>query len=85
MDYRSKVSLHCPSCNCSSFNTVDSIITCSNCNRTFTRQQLEDANSKRIKQHIDNVVKKEVLPDFNKQLKDNLKKAFRGNPYIKIK
>jgi transposase-like protein len=61
------------------------MIVCANCKNTFTREQLDKANEKIIKQQINTIVEKQILPDMAKQLKSNLQKAFKGNPNIKIK
>jgi transposase-like protein len=85
MDYNSKVSLICPVCRGSSFSGTDSMFLCVVCNKTYTRQQLEKANEGRIQKEINNIVEKKILPDVAKQMKTSLQKAFKGNPYIKIK
>jgi uncharacterized Zn finger protein (UPF0148 family) len=85
MDYKSKVSLLCPSCGSSSFGETGSKIVCMRCNKTFTRNELEKSNEARINKQIQTVYEKQILPDMAKQLKTNLQKAFKGNPYIKIK
>jgi len=58
---------------------------CLNCKNAYSRDQLEKANNGRIRKQISNVFEKQVLPDISKQIKSSLKKAFQGNPYIKIK
>lgn len=85
MDYNSRISLLCPACNGSSFNITDSIFVCANCKNAYSRDQLEKANDGRIRKQINTVFEKQVLSDISKQMKSSLKKAFQGNPYIKVK
>jgi transposase-like protein len=85
MKYDTKISLLCPVCNGSSFSQEGSNEVCANCKSTFTRAQLEKANECRINQQINKIYEKQILPDITKQMKTSLQKAFKGNPYIKIK
>jgi len=85
MDYKSKVTLLCPVCNGSSFSETGTVIVCANCQNSFTREQLEKANKGRIQKEINTIVEKQILPNVAKTMKANLQKAFKGNPYIKIK
>jgi len=85
MDYTSKISLVCPSCGSSFFGETGSKFVCMQCNKTFTRNELEKSNEARINKQIRTVYEKQILPDLSKKLKSDLQKAFRGNPYIKIK
>jgi transposase-like protein len=85
MDYKSKISLLCPVCKISSFEETGVSYVCSKCNKTFTYSQLEKANEKRINKQIQTVYEKQILPDIAKKINSDLKKAFKGNPYIKIK
>jgi len=85
MDYKSKVTLLCPSCNGSSFEDTGIQLICVKCNRVFSHDQLEKTNEGRINKQIKTVYEKQILPDIEKKLKSSLQKAFKGNPYIKIK
>ena len=85
MDYTSKISLLCPTCKVSSFKEVGNTYVCSKCSREFTYKQLEKVNEGRINKEITSVYEKQILPDITKKLNENLKKAFKGNSFIKVK
>ena len=85
MKYNTKISLICPVCKGSQFSEEDLMVICSNCKNSFTKEQLEKANEGRINKQITKIYEKQILPDIEKQMKKSLQKAFKGNPYIKIK
>jgi transposase-like protein len=85
MNINVKISVVCPVCRSSQISQNGGAYICKSCNNTFTRQQIEKANKNSIKRQVDDTFKKQILPEIQKEFKKNLQKAFRGNPYIKIK
>jgi uncharacterized Zn finger protein (UPF0148 family) len=84
-NYDSKITLLCPVCKSSKFGDNGSTFICDNCKGSFTREQLEKANENRINKQIKDVYEKQIFPDLAKKFKSDMQKAFKGNPYIKIK
>lgn len=80
--YARTITLHCPTCGGIEFETdaADEFCTCTRCSREITREDLERENAAHIEANVDEV-KEMLAKDFTKQLRD----AFRGNKYIKIK
>lgn len=81
--YRRSVSLSCPTCGSTEFDIPDDgtqPVTCSRCERTIMRDELVRENSENISAHVEEV-KSEIVRD----LKDSLRKAFRGNKNFRIK
>lgn len=81
-----QVSLQCPTCGGTDFEHDDAdtssaaIVTCVQCNRETTREQLIADNSSNIEHQIEEM-KKEVLDEVTKNFRDSMKK----NKFIKIK
>ena len=67
-------------------NEDKSYIKCRKCNREYVGgyDELVELNQAHIQDEIDDL-KDEVKQDAEKYLRDSLKKAFKGNKYIKIK
>lgn len=88
-DYRRNIQLRCVVCGSESdfeCNEDKSYIKCRKCNREYVGgyDELVELNQAHIQDEIDDL-KDEVKQDAEKYLRDSLKKAFKGNKYIKIK
>jgi hypothetical protein len=81
-NYNRTVELNCPVCHGKDFDSTEDTATCRNCKRTFTRQQLQDANRSKINASVESV-KKEVLNDVKTDFQKMLKKSFGNNFKIK--
>ena len=85
--YNRSISLHCPTCGGTNFCSPSEesvLVTCANCSLEMTRDDLIGGNQENIQAHTDEV-KRDVVADFEKQLKRSLSDAFRGSKNIKIK
>lgn len=88
--YSRDIELICPTCGGSQFEYGDDIesdhadVRCIGCDRVMTKEELIDENSESINEHA-REVGKEAVDDLAKNMKRDLKKAFRGNKNIKIK
>jgi uncharacterized Zn finger protein (UPF0148 family) len=80
--YNSSVALHCPGCGGTSFDNINDNFICDNCKRTYTREQLHNANKTKIDAGMEKL-KKEVFSDVNKEIQKMLKKSFGSNFKIK--
>lgn len=88
-DYSKSIQLRCVVCGsesdfeCSEDRTY---IKCTKCNREYLGgyDELVELNQAHIQDEIDDL-KDEVKQDAEKYLRDSLKKALKGNKYIKIK
>ena len=85
MDREYEVKLRCVTCGCDDhfeFNEDKSYIKCTFCNREYFGgiDELLELNNDAVED-----VKEEIGKDFQKQLKQQLTKAFKGNKHIKIK
>ena len=85
MNTYSQISAFCPCCNSTKFLEDGESYVCANCGKSFTKEQIVNANMPRVKANAENLVKNEILPELLKQSKNNIKKALKRNPYIKIK
>ncbi len=87
-DYSRKIEMICPVCGSKTFESDNEIqdddVTCLCCKKTFTRDELSNANKNNIDQNLSKI-KEEVLQDTKKEMQDMLKKAFGNNKNIKIK
>lgn len=89
-NHNRNVSLLCPTCGCSQFsykNGVDETIEiakCASCGREVTKDELIHENSENISEHVKEIGKS-VTDDIAKQLRESLKKAFKGSKNIRIK
>lgn len=87
--YNRSVSLLCPTCGCDQFEfdgaaeTVQSA-KCVNCGRVLTKEQLIEENGETIEAHVKEMGQ-EITKDFAKEMRDTLRKAFRGSKTIKFK
>ena len=79
-EYNRTIPVHCPTCRGSEFNSDDDVpdsdsmlLTCAGCGRELTKRELNEANEENVQTHLEEV-KKQVLKDVEKQLKD----AFKG-------
>ena len=87
--YNRSVNLSCPTCGNSLLETQDDgqeneIIRCPLCNRTMTKEELIHENGENINANLEEM-KEEVIKDLDKELRDMLKKTFKGSKYIKVK
>ena len=88
-DYSKNIKLRCVVCGSDSdfeSNENKSYIKCKKCNREYLGgyDELVELNQTHIQNEIDEM-KNEVSQDAEKYLRDSLKKALKGNKYIKIK
>lgn len=79
------VSLRCATCGCDDkfeFNEDKSYVKCTFCNREYFGgiEELAELNEDLIDE-----VKEEIEQNVTTYIHDELKKAFKGNKYIKIK
>jgi transposase-like protein len=81
-NYNRTVELNCPVCHGKNFDSIGDTATCRNCRRTFTRQQLQDANRSKINVAVESA-KNEVFNDVKTDLQKMLKKSFGSNFKIK--
>ena len=83
------IALRCATCGSSSdfeFNDDKSFVKCKKCNREYHGgyDELIELNQAHIQEEMDEM-KAEVKHDAEKYLRDSLKKAFKGNKFIKFK
>lgn len=88
-DYSKNIKLRCVVCGSDSdfeSNEDKTYIKCKKCNREYLGgyDELVELNQTHIQDEVDEM-KNEVRQDAEKYLHDSLKKAFKGNKYIKIK
>ena len=87
--YNRQIPLRCATCGSSSdfeFNDDKSYVKCTKCNREYFGgyDELVELNQAIIQDEID-AMKAEVKQDAEKYIRESLKKAFKGNKYIKFK
>lgn len=87
--YDRNIRLRCVVCGCDSdfeCNDDKTYIKCTKCNREYLGgyDELVELNQTRIQDEIDKM-SGEMIEDAQKYLHDSLKKAFKGNKYIKFK
>ena len=89
-EYDRNVTLICPTCGGTQFEYDDDIddahmsVRCIFCNREMMKEELIRENSENIEEHVSEIGK-EVRDDFVKEMRKNLKKAFKDNKNIKFK
>lgn len=79
------IKLRCATCGCDDqfeFNEDKSYVKCTFCNREYLGgiEELQELNIETL-----NEVKEQFRKDASKYIYDELKKAFKGNKYIKFK
>ncbi len=87
--YHRNIALRCATCGSSNdfeFNDDKSYVKCKRCNREYHGgyDELVELNQAHIQEELDDM-KAEVKQDAEKYLRDSLKKAFKGNKFIKFK
>ena len=88
--YSRNIELLCPTCGGSQFEHDDDIendyaeVRCIGCDRKMTKEELIRENSESIDEHA-HEIGREAVDDLAKEMKKELKKAFRGNKNIKFK
>lgn len=88
--YDRSVTMNCPTCGGTQFEydpsdlNDKSLMKCISCKSTQTKEDLVEANSEAINEHIKEMGK-DVTRDLGAELKKHLERAFSGNKYIKIK
>ena len=87
-NYNFSVTLRCPVCGSADIELSDdkSYGKCTICNKEFPGgyDELVELNQAAIDAAVEDK-KSEIAKDFEKELHDRLKKAFKGNKFIKIK
>ncbi len=88
-DYSKSIQLRCVVCGSDSdfeCNEDKTYIKCTKCNREYFGgyDELVELNQANIQDEMD-AMKAEVKLDAEKYLRESLKKAFKGNKYIKFK
>ncbi len=87
--YNRDIVLRCPTCGCDQFqheqgpNEAIQVVACASCGRKITKDDLLRENSENISEHA-RELGEEVVKDAAKELKESLKRAFRGNKNIRI-
>jgi CRISPR/Cas system-associated protein Cas10 (large subunit of type III CRISPR-Cas system) len=86
--YNRTISMLCPTCGGTQFAQSKSdagpIETCARCGRSVSREELIRENSENIAEHV-NEVKREVVKDAQKEIRDMLKKSFGRNKNLRIR
>jgi len=86
--YNRHVTLLCPTCGSDQFAFDDeddaAPVTCANCGRQTTREELMSDNSERIN-HQFAEMGEEVVADSAKELNKSLRDAFKGNKNIRFR
>lgn len=87
-NYNFSVTLRCPVCGSTDVDISDdkSFGKCNMCNKEFPDgyDELVELNQANIQEELDEM-KAEVKEDAEKYLRESLKKAFKGNKFIKFK
>lgn len=88
-DYNKNIRLRCVVCGSDSnfeSNEDKTYIKCTKCNREYLGgyDELVELNQALIDEEVE-ATKQEVKEDLEKEIHEMLKKAFKGNKYIKIK
>jgi hypothetical protein len=83
-DYSRKIGLFSPLCASEIFSyddeKEDSLVECLDCKKTFTRDEIREANQENIANNVE-AVEKEIMRD----IESHLKKILKGNKHFKIK
>jgi len=87
--YNRSVTLICPTCGGDQFEFEDGeeriqSAKCVSCGRAFTKDELAKENSENISAHVEEMGQ-EITRDFAKEMRDTLKRAFRGSKTITFK
>lgn len=88
--YSRNIELLCPTCSGTQFTYDKDIdndhasVRCIGCDQIMTKDELLKENSENIDEQA-REIGKEALDDCTKKMKNDLKRAFRGNRHIKIK
>lgn len=87
--YNRSVGLICPTCGGDQFaydgdaDTVESM-KCASCDREFSREELMEANSENIAANVEEMGR-EITKDAAKEMREALRKAFRGSRTVKFR
>lgn len=85
-----QVGLRCPTCGSDQFSYSEeeddggSTVTCAECGRQLTRDELIHENSENLEAHAVEIAN-EAVSESVKQLSKSLRDAFRGNKNIEFK
>jgi hypothetical protein len=84
--YSRSVTMLCPTCGNTDFEREgdNSPLRCVGCDRVFEREELIRENGEVIEAELDEM-KTEVLRDAKRELRDTLRKAFKGSEQFKFK
>ena len=78
------VAMICETCGNADFTTEGEQHTCTDCGRTYSTDELTEANQELVSNAVDEV-KRDVKKQLEKELKRSLQKAFRRSKNIKIR
>ncbi len=87
--YNRSVTLLCPTCGGDQFefkgsdDMVESA-RCVGCGREFTKEELIEENGENINEHVKDMGQ-EITRDFAREMRNTLKKAFRGSKNVRFK
>jgi predicted RNA-binding Zn-ribbon protein involved in translation (DUF1610 family) len=87
--YSRSVNLVCPTCGSNQFShdgaeaQTSELLTCDACGLEIPKDDLLRANSESVDEHIKEI-SQEVVKDFEKKLRDSLKKALSGSKSFRI-
>ena len=87
--YERSINLRCVVCGSSDhfeYNDDKTYVKCTLCNREYLggQQELQDMNEAMINEEVE-AFKKEASKDVEKEVRDIVKKAFKGSKYITFK
>ena len=80
------VTVVCPTCGGTQFaqNGQSPIVTCASCGREISKDALVEENGASISKHVEEIGK-EATKEIAEEMRRQLKKAFSGSKFIKIK
>lgn len=88
--YNRQAALYCPTCGGTAFETAGgpaeliATVKCASCEREISKDDLLAENSENISEHAKEMGK-EIRKDAAAEFRKSLKKALRGNKFIKLK
>jgi DNA-directed RNA polymerase subunit M/transcription elongation factor TFIIS len=86
--YNREITFFCPECGSATWEfdgekeEIPGIVKCASCGREYSREQLIQCNKQNIDKNFSEMAE-EAIKDGVEELKESLKKSFRGNKNIK--